>query len=195
MIFITMLAFAADTPLPNTTAIEAALTPLGVTFGAWPLAEWLGENLTPQALLAQSVESTLTALDAPIAAWKAEAGYESHDMVSLTPATANLAELLAMFDKPHHHTDDEVRLTLAGSGIFTIYPTPEHPGIKLIVEAGDWIVIPAGVMHDFTLTDVQEIVALRLFKTNPQWQAHYQWPAVETLSTASASVSSLPLRP
>src|SRR4051812_16609189 len=41
-------------------------------------------------------------------------GYVTEDVISLSPATPNLEELLNNFIKEHHHTDDEVRFIVSG---------------------------------------------------------------------------------
>jgi cupin superfamily acireductone dioxygenase involved in methionine salvage len=72
----------------------------------------------------------------------------------------------------HHHADDEVRVVLHGAGIFGFVP-PEGEAFELEVEKGDWIVIPAFTRHYFYLTAEQTIIALRVFKESPQWEAIY----------------------
>jgi len=41
------------------------------------------------------------------------------------------------------------------------------------VRAGDYLRVPAGVEHRFTLTAVRRIKALRLFADTAGWAAHY----------------------
>lgn len=64
----------------------------------------------------------------------------------------------------HMHEDEEIRYILSGSGFFDIRETPTDAWMRLAVEPGDLIVIPAGIYHRFTLDEADKIKALRLFK-------------------------------
>lgn len=101
-----------------------------------------------------------------------ERGYVSHDMIVLNrDAQPNLADLLVKFEREHHHTEDEVRFTVYGEGIFTL--TRGQDTFSVTVRAGDLISVPAGTRHFFTLTERREIVAIRLFMTRDGWVAIY----------------------
>src|SRR5690348_14003654 len=90
--------------------IDALCLPLGIEWGAWDLS------------MAPDSGEILEAIKAPLDAVKHKNGYLTEDIVSLSPQTPNLDAILAKFDKPHHHVDDEVRLVLKGSGIFGVIP-------------------------------------------------------------------------
>ena len=102
-----------------------------------------------------------------------ERGYQSVDLVALNPTTPNLDGLLAKFTKEHHHIDDEVRLTIAGEGVFEIATLQGH-FLKFTAEPGDLIVIPAYRRHSFYLTAVRAIRCIRLFQTSAGWEAIYE---------------------
>lgn len=99
-------------------------------------------------------------------------GYQSADVIALTPETENLDALLAKFDKEHIHTEDEVRFVVSGRGIFAIrgvdgelYDVEVHPG--------DLLVVPEGTKHYFTLCEDRQIQCIRLFTDKAGWVAHY----------------------
>ena len=95
------------------------------------------------------------------------------------------SELLRIIKPPvrHMHEDEEIRYILSGSGFFDVRgmsvlfreclqaklssissETPTDAWIRLAVEPGDLIVLPAGIYHRFTLDEANCIKALRLFQ-------------------------------
>ena len=102
-----------------------------------------------------------------------ERGYVSVDLVALRPTTPGLADLMARFDKEHHHVDDEVRFTVEGEGVFEI-EAERGQFLKFTAEPGDLIVIPAKRRHLFYLTERKSIRCIRLFQTKAGWEALYE---------------------
>ncbi|NJK32471.1 MAG: cupin domain-containing protein [Deltaproteobacteria bacterium] len=108
---------------------------------------------------------------------KAARGYVEQDIVELHPQTDNLAALCAKFADEHLHTDDEVRFVLAGAGIFDIRDDADR-WMRVTVEPGDLIVVPADRYHRFFLTDAKQIRCVRLFKDRGGWVPVYRQPQV-----------------
>lgn len=106
---------------------------------------------------------------------KKKFGYVSADCCSLNKSLPNLDTMLKPFMKEHHHTDDEVRFTVEGEGIFGINPLVD-PSFEIYVEKGDLLVVPANTRHWFELTDKKDICCIRIFKENPKWEAIYEMP-------------------
>lgn len=105
---------------------------------------------------------------------KRERGYHSADLVALRPSTPNLDELLAKFAREHHHSDDEVRFTIEGEGVFEVASgRDDGEYLKFTAQPGDLIIVPARRRHRFYLTAKQQIRTIRLFKTAAGWEALY----------------------
>lgn len=106
-------------------------------------------------------------------ALSAAQGYIEQDVVALRPDTPNLDAICAKFVDEHTHDDDEVRFVLEGEGIFDIRDGADR-WMRVLVEPGDLIVVPAGRNHRFLLTDSQDIRCVRLFKDAAGWVPHYR---------------------
>jgi 1,2-dihydroxy-3-keto-5-methylthiopentene dioxygenase len=104
---------------------------------------------------------------------KSERGYVEQDEVELRPDMDNLEEICAKFADEHLHTDDEVRFVLDGEGIFDIR-SREDRWMRVTVQTGDLIVVPANLHHRFFLTDSNQIRCVRLFKDSSGWVPHYR---------------------
>jgi 1,2-dihydroxy-3-keto-5-methylthiopentene dioxygenase len=113
-----------------------------------------------------------------VAKLQRERGYVTADLVALSAQTPNLGAICAKFDKEHHHSDDEVRFTVAGSGVFEIQAKGSNDFLKFTAEPGDLIVIPAMRRHSFYLTAKTYIRCIRLFKDQSGWEAIYEHPKV-----------------
>jgi 1,2-dihydroxy-3-keto-5-methylthiopentene dioxygenase len=144
--------------------------------GCWDLSKLDATVLDNPASQESAI---LEAIAGPLGELKARRGYASEDIVRIAPDIPGIHAALAKFEKEHHHTDDEVRVILAGAGIFGIVPNSGQP-FELHVEAGDLIVLPAFIRHWFKVTDACRVTALRVFKENPAWEAIYEAPPVTT---------------
>lgn len=107
---------------------------------------------------------------------KAERGYIEQDQVALAPSTPNLDAICAKFVDEHLHDDDEVRFVLEGEGIFDIRSYGDR-WMRVKVESGDLIVVPAKRHHRFLLTDSQHIRCVRLFRDTSGWVPRYRLEA------------------
>lgn len=109
----------------------------------------------------------------PLDALKARNGYIQQDIVELAPTTPNLEAICAKFIDEHTHADDEVRFVLEGEGIFDIRDDADR-WMRVVVTAGDLIVVPAGRHHRFLLTEARHIRCVRLFKDAAGWVPNYR---------------------
>lgn len=151
--------------------IKQFLAQYGVIYDRWGI-DRLPEDIRKDyevdeensKVIIQAYQKELTEL-------KEKMGYITEDIVVLSDKTPNLDALLEKFKREHHHTDDEVRFVVDGSGIFPIKIGGDV--VDVHVEAGELIVVPAGARHWFELDENRKIKCIRVFKTPAGWEAIY----------------------
>ena len=144
--------------------IRTFLKPFGIWYEKWDVAGRIGAEATNEEILA--------AYAPEIDRLKASGGYVTADVINVSPAIPNLDALLAKFSKEHTHSEDEVRFTVKGSGVFHIHPD-NGPVFAIQVESGDLINVPAGTKHWFDLCQDKTIRCIRLFLDASGWTPHY----------------------
>lgn len=179
----TALTILADTAphgvqatLTDFDAIAEALVPAGVGLERWAAGMPLDEDADNDAVMA--------AYAADIDALKVRGGYQSVDVVRMTPDHPDRAAMRAKFLSEHVHDDDEVRFFVEGSGRFYI----RHDGRVHVLEctAGDLIVLPKGTRHWFDAGEAPHFTAIRLFTTPEGWVATFTGdPIAETVLAAA----------
>ena len=150
--------------LDNPDEIRAFLESYGIWFETWAVAGRLGAQA--------SDEEILSTYEPEIERLKASGGYVTADVINVTPATPGLDAMLGKFSREHTHTEDEVRFTVEGGGIFHIHPN-DGPVFAIQVESGDLITVPAGTRHWFDLCADKTIRCIRLFLDPSGWSPHY----------------------
>jgi 1,2-dihydroxy-3-keto-5-methylthiopentene dioxygenase len=151
--------------LTDPAEINSFLAPHGICHERWDVAGRIGPDATNDEIL--------SAYAPEIERLKAAGGYVTADVINVNPATPGLDEMLARFDKEHTHSEDEVRFTVHGSGVFHIHPAT-GPVFSITVEAGDLINVPRGTRHWFNLCGTRTIRCIRLFEDKSGWTPHYQ---------------------
>eukprot|EP00168_Porphyra_purpurea_P020791 TRINITY_DN8907_c0_g1_i1.p1 TRINITY_DN8907_c0_g1~~TRINITY_DN8907_c0_g1_i1.p1 ORF type:complete len:177 (-),score=54.23 TRINITY_DN8907_c0_g1_i1:38-538(-) len=134
-----------------------------------------GEAVDSATLLALGVRQWHLAggaEDARLQEIRDEHGMAYSDVVTVSPATlAGYEEKLAMFFAEHMHDDDEIRFLLEGRGYFDVRDRSDR-WVRIALEAGDMISLPAGIYHRFTVDTSNYAKAMRLFVGEPVWTAH-----------------------
>jgi 1,2-dihydroxy-3-keto-5-methylthiopentene dioxygenase len=144
--------------------IKAFLNQYGINFEQWDVEGRIGADATNEEILA--------AYAPEIERLKKDHGFVTADVINVTPQTPGVDEMLAKFDKEHLHTEDEVRFTVKGSGVFHINPE-NAPVFSITVESGDLISVPNGTHHWFNLCSDKTIRCIRLFEDMSGWTPHY----------------------
>ncbi len=154
--------YGAGAAIEDFAAIAEALGSCGVRLERWNAAA-LGEDMGNDAVLA--------AFASEIERLKASGGYQSCDVVRLTPDHPQRAEMRAKFLAEHVHEDDEVRFFVEGGGLFYIRGGGNVYALEC--SAGDLIVLPAGTHHWFDTGERPLFTAIRLFTTPDGWVARF----------------------
>jgi 1,2-dihydroxy-3-keto-5-methylthiopentene dioxygenase len=137
--------------------IAATLNHIGVRFEHWPTRD-RGEDI-------------LAAYAPEIAALKIEGGYQTVDVVSVTPDHPDRAVMRTKFLSEHIHAEDEVRFFVGGEGLFTLH----HDGrvFDVLCTKGDLMSVPAGMKHWFDMGAAPHFTAIRLFVNPDGWVAAF----------------------
>ena len=167
MAIVTRQSTGEQTTSPD--AVADLVAAHGLVYERWDIDKLANS----QRLDDESVEDQILRVFAPeVEALKQNYGYQTQDVIALRPDHPQLDELLARFDKEHIHTEDEVRFTVAGRGVFTIRGKDEEL-YDIEVHPGDLLAVPEGTKHYFTLCEDRHIQCIRLFTDASGWVAHY----------------------
>lgn len=150
--------------LTDATEIREFLAPFGIWYENWDVAGRIGASATNEEILA--------AYEPEINRLKQQGGFVTSDVINVNPNTPNLDAMLAKFDKEHTHSEDEVRFTVEGNGVFHIHPE-NGPVFSVTVTSGDLINVPRGTKHWFNLCSDRRIRCIRLFEDMSGWAPHY----------------------
>lgn len=161
--------YADDTPeAPIGTWTEHAgiareLRQVGVRFERWEATQ----PVAPGA----SQDEVIAAYRTDIDRLMRDEGYQSVDVISLTPDHPDRAALRQKFLSEHTHSEDEVRFFVAGSGQFTLHIDGRI--YDVLCEQGDLIGVPDGTRHWFDMSEAPYFVAIRLFTNKDGWVANF----------------------
>lgn len=145
-------------------AVREFLEPFGIWFENWDVEGRIGVDASNEEILA--------AYEPEIQRLKEQGGYVTADVINVTPEIEGLDAMLDKFNKEHTHSEDEVRFTVKGGGIFHIHPD-NGPVFAIQVESGDLINVPAGTRHWFHLCSDKTIRCIRLFLDPSGWAPEY----------------------
>ena len=157
-----------DCVIHSESEIRSTLAGLGIDYERWDLSRVSADA---------PAEAVLSAFAAEIDDMKQRGGYTTADIIDVNPQTPGLDTMLARFDKEHTHSEDEVRFTLAGRGIFFLHFAGKVVSVE--VGPGDLLRVPRGTTHWFTLCEDRRIRAVRWFQDTTGWTPHYTESGVD----------------
>ena len=151
--------------------IEHQLNSLQIGIGMLPLKQYLAQPDKSAALqqlfeldvltLAQKQE-ILQLLRPKTAAIEHFGNCIYYDLIAVNLASPSLYQLLAQGSRPHVHTEDQVLYLLSGECIVG-FLHPDGYLVELMLRAQEYIKVPAGVRHWFSLSASLDIKAVRYF--------------------------------
>ncbi|MEI9849834.1 MAG: cupin domain-containing protein [Sphingomonas sp.] len=151
----------------DSAEVAEALAPIGVRFEKWP----------SRPLPADADQDTVLAAFAPeVARLKAENGYQTVDVMRLTPGHPDRVALRAKFLSEHRHSEDEVRFFVEGEGLFTL--RDEDKVYAVLCTEGDLISVPAGMRHWFDMGPEPGFTVIRMYIDPAGWVADYTGDAI-----------------
>ena len=154
---------AEGVPVKDHAAIAAILADLGVAFESWQASAELAADAGQDEVLA--------VYQADIDRLNERYGFQSVDVVALSPDNPQKAEFRGKFLAEHTHDDFEVRCFVDGSGLFYL-----HLGGKVylvLCEKGDLISVPANTTHWFDMGADPDFKYIRLFTTETGWVGNF----------------------
>jgi len=171
-----LLTVYADTSLDTADtchdrhSISEQLGAIGVRFEHWG---------TPAELAADAdQESVLDAYRAEIETLNRQYGFQSIDVVSLTPDNPKKEELRHKFLAEHTHADFEVRFFVDGSGLFYLHAN--NKVYCVLCERGDLISVPENTTHWFDMGSEPFFKCIRFFVVPDGWTGEFTGSDIAT---------------
>jgi 1,2-dihydroxy-3-keto-5-methylthiopentene dioxygenase len=143
--------------------IERELAALDVRFERWQA----NRELTTDADQATIIAAYQTSIDN----LKQLYGFQSVDVINLSPDNPQKVEFRQKFLAEHIHDDFEVRFFIDGCGLFYLHV--DHKVYAVLCEKGDLISVPANTTHWFDMGENPNFKVIRLFTTPDGWVARF----------------------
>lgn len=144
-------------------AIARELDTIGIFFERWQADQELADNASQEEVIGAYRDSVDQLME--------KYGFQSVDIIGVTPDHPEKDALRAKFLDEHTHSDYEVRFFVDGKGLFYIHANDQVYAV--LCEKGDLISIPADTTHWFDMGPQPHLKCIRLF-TNPEgWVANF----------------------
>lgn len=136
---------------------------IGVRFEQWDASQLL--------TLSSSGEEIQSAYQSDIDRLKEENGFQSVDVLRMSPDHPKKEELRQKFLNEHTHDEPEIRFFVEGSGLFFLHV--DGRVYSVLCEKGDLISIPKNYRHWFDMGEDPFFTAIRFFTRSEGWIAHF----------------------
>lgn len=154
-------------------AIKAYFNARGIVFEQWEAQVALDDQA--------SQDEVIAAYRHQLEPLMQENGYQTADVINVTPDHPMIEELSQKFLTEHTHTEDEVRYFVDGEGLFWFNLEKEgEPIFCLLCEKGDLISVPAFTKHWFDFGPKRFVKCIRVFTDQSGWIAHYTQSGVDS---------------
>lgn len=156
-------AAQADLITQDHSEIANILSGKGVRFEQWEA----NHPVTADS----SSDEILEAYGTEIDRLKREGGYQTADVINMTPSHPDKIALRNKFLDEHTHSEDEVRFFVKGDGLFYLHLDDGVYAVQCC--RNDLISVPANTTHWFDMGENPNFTAIRIF-TNPEgWVANF----------------------
>lgn len=102
--------------------------------------------------------------------------YTNRDEITVSPSAMGSVyeDKIKMFYDEHMHEDEEIRYILKGAGYFDIRDA-EDKWVRIRIEPGDLLILPAGIYHRFTVDEDNVTADLPCLKKSYSFEltSHY----------------------
>lgn len=143
--------------------ISSRLEAIGVRFEHWNASVELADDADQETIIA--------AYQAEVDRLNTEYGFQSIDVVSLTPDNPQKEEFRRKFLAEHTHDDFEVRFFVDGSGLFYLHVNEQV--YCVLCEKGDLISVPANTTHWFDMGSQPFFKCIRFFVVPDGWVGNF----------------------
>ncbi|MHC5756220.1 1,2-dihydroxy-3-keto-5-methylthiopentene dioxygenase [Nostoc sp.] len=154
--------------------IARELAPLGVQLRHYdPGTSLLFSNLLDQDVLTEAEKRYCVELHNSVFEFlQQENGGIWCDLLNVHPGSFNLHHLIASYSRYHTHPAAEPLYVLAGEMIYG-FVRPDGSQVQLLVQAQDYLYIPAGVEHWCSPTASLNFKGIRYFAIAEGWVPNY----------------------
>lgn len=169
-----LLKFSDGTILNEPEAIASVLESLYIDFKHYdPGTSLLFPDLDQQDVLDEPAKCDILDLhDSQFEYLRRDQGYLFFDMLNVHPGSPQLGTIIETYRHYHTHTEPEAIYVLAGEAIYG-FKNSDQTEIQLLVQAQDYLHIPAAVEHWFNLSASLSLKAVRYFSGVSGWTPKY----------------------
>ena len=160
-----------QTIIHDVDGMKNYLSQRGILYEQWQAAVALADDA--------DTATVLGAYEHVLQPYMTANGYQTADVINVTPKTPNLEALRNKFLKEHTHTEDEVRFFVDGEGAFWFNLESGEDVFCMTCQAGDLLSVPANTKHWFDLGQKNFVKAIRIFIDMSGWVPHYTGSGID----------------